>query len=459
MNENSLREILANNKTENKNIDYKLTVKWGNKEKENEIIKDILSMANTQDGGRIIIGVEDKTLEITGMSDEDFNSFDNTKVNQTLKNYSDPEHNISVYKFNDFDGKKIVVINIPEYQEVPIICKKNYFNENKKQNILQEGQIYIRTESGESKTVAASSEVMREFLTRAISKKSDNLLSNIRILLKGETSKPKEDIVSLYSKEIDKTKSNSSYYQVFNKEKENLGYWELISYPSEYKDERLSLSEISKIAENAVVSKRGVSFPYIKKYSSKLQTSNTSDGVEYLHLDKMEKFSKYSYYIIESEYYSFSQDGLFWGQKLYEEDVDIELRPYAQKYSESNSAPFYTLLHFREIIFSIMEFFLFFKRYYESFMDDSESIHIEINMHDCKNRFLTSIRTPMYGVTPTNSNQEIISFKQNFKVLDLKTDLEGCASQAIEKIFFIFNSNIGPNAIKLHIKDFMELKT
>src|SRR5690606_10081692 len=101
------------------------------------------------------------------------------------KNYTDPEHNCYVYKF-ELDGKKIIVIDVPEYKEIPIICKKmGHKSDNK--TILNEGQIYIRTDSGESRTASTSSEVMREFLTRAISKKSDDLLNNIKILLKGQT--------------------------------------------------------------------------------------------------------------------------------------------------------------------------------------------------------------------------------------------------------------------------------
>jgi hypothetical protein len=46
-------------KTESKNLDYKQGLNWDTCEKDAkvELAKDVLAMANTQDGGRIVLGV------------------------------------------------------------------------------------------------------------------------------------------------------------------------------------------------------------------------------------------------------------------------------------------------------------------------------------------------------------------------------------------------------------------
>lgn len=459
MNENDVLKIIANNKTENKNIDYKETIKWSNKEKEKsiDIIKDILAMSNTTDGGKIIIGVEDKTFDLVGMPDEDFNSFDNSIVNTLFANYADPKHYCEVFKFNDINGKKVIVINVPEYNELPIICKIGYNNNVTKKQILQEGQIYIRTDSGETRTIAVSSEVMRSFLTRAISKKSDNLLNNIKLLLTGKASETPEDISKIYRQQIKDIQSKSSFLQAFDKDVRNLklGYWELVSYPNKFNKDRLGLNEISDIAKKSVVSKRGWSFPIIDSGLANCKKSNTLTGVEYFYSYIDGKHTDYK--SAEYEYYNFEQDGLFFCKKVYNEDTERIWKNYSEKYSKVLTGS-YTISDVIEVIFSVMEFFIFFKRYYEAIADDSEDIHVNLIMHDCKDRYSGIFHSHEYGrMQPTKSNLDIINIKDNFKLIDLKINTEDCALKILHKIFRLFNSEILDEAIKYHQKRFMDM--
>jgi predicted HTH transcriptional regulator len=78
--ETQLRELLAQ-RAESKNIDYKVRLNWDTspKDEKRQLVKDILAMMNTQDGGYIVLGVEDSALEPVGLREEDFASFDTTK--------------------------------------------------------------------------------------------------------------------------------------------------------------------------------------------------------------------------------------------------------------------------------------------------------------------------------------------------------------------------------------------
>lgn len=69
---------LINKKFETANLDYKEGFEWTkeNRDKRFELIKDILAMANTRDGGTIILGVKDDTCELVGVSKEIWDSFD-----------------------------------------------------------------------------------------------------------------------------------------------------------------------------------------------------------------------------------------------------------------------------------------------------------------------------------------------------------------------------------------------
>ena len=157
-------------KTESKNLDYKESLNWdkSSDEEKQRITKDILAMANTQDGGRIVFGIRDSDFEFIGLSDDDFKSFDQTKVNDFLHKYTEPKFSCQVYKYL-IDEKYVVVIDIPEFQEVPIICKKDAHSSIDNKQILKKGQIYIRTEKASSESIPSVQE-MRELLGRAIAK-------------------------------------------------------------------------------------------------------------------------------------------------------------------------------------------------------------------------------------------------------------------------------------------------
>jgi predicted HTH transcriptional regulator len=74
-NENSIEKLrrLLSQKAEIKNVDYKLTFNWNeaSKEDKGKIIKDIIAMTNSKEGGIILFGVSNKDMEPVGMSKEE----------------------------------------------------------------------------------------------------------------------------------------------------------------------------------------------------------------------------------------------------------------------------------------------------------------------------------------------------------------------------------------------------
>lgn len=93
---------LIENRQETKNCDFKESFSWTELDRNHqcEIIKDIMAMANTQDGGRIVIGVEDRTWTVNGLSDEQLRSFDVTQINNLLHEYTDPKHSCCTQYFS-----------------------------------------------------------------------------------------------------------------------------------------------------------------------------------------------------------------------------------------------------------------------------------------------------------------------------------------------------------------------
>lgn len=413
-------------KTETKNLDYKEDLNWdkSSNDKKLETVKDIIAMANTQDGGKIVIGVRDDDYEFVGLSEEDYKSFDQTKLNEFLHKYTDPKFSCQVYKDKIYE-KYVVVIDIPEFQEVPIICKRDaHSSKNNSKQILQKGQIYIRTDKATSEVIPSAQE-MRELLGRAIVKKGDELLNNIEHLIKGKPLKTTEDSEEKYKIEIKET--NDYLSRVLGEELKKYGYWEVYVYPTDYVAKRIAeLKKIKELIEKSEVGLGGWHFP------------DTDNGNASNFTKCRQAYTIWNKYI---EGYRAYQSGLFvWKRAIWE---DIEGR-------NSNGKP---VLSFINAIYSITEFFLFFKRYYEEISPDSD-LHIEVILNGTKDRKLIALDPSDSLEDWYIAKEDLIRIQEDIKVVDLRASYKEIANRVIRDIFTVFNwDNVSEEVIdKLQTK-------
>jgi len=399
-------------KTESKNLDYKENLNWdkGKKEEKLEIIKDILGMANTQDGGKIVFGIRDTDFEFIGLSQDDFESFDQTKLNDFLENYATPKFSSQIYR-HKIDEKNVVVIDVPEFREVPIICKDNAYSfDSGDKQILKKGQVYIRTDKATTETIP-SVEEMRELLGRALSKKGDELLQDIERLIKGKPLRVAEDSKEKYSEEI----KNADMFLSENlgEEFKKYGYWEICAYPIDYNPTRIPNQKIIKeLIEKSEVRLRGWNFPHTDFHGN---VSNFSRG-------------RQSYTIWERyrEGYQAYKSGLFVWKRVIWEDIE--------KHGEDNKP----MLSFISAIWSITEFFLFFKRYYEEIAGESD-LHIELTLNKTKERRLASLDFNVLLPDWYVSKEDPIFIEENIKVVDLRSSYKEIANRVIRQLFLVFN--------------------
>ena len=91
-----------------------------------KVIRAILGMANRRDGGLVIIGVESRTLDPVGQSDEHADSrLDYDKLPTSVNEYASPSVNFDreeiIYK-----GRKFVSIEVHQFAEIPVLCTRDY---------------------------------------------------------------------------------------------------------------------------------------------------------------------------------------------------------------------------------------------------------------------------------------------------------------------------------------------
>lgn len=148
-------ESLVEGASESASLDFKTAMNWSK-----SLIKDILAMSNIQDGGRIVVGISDD-LNRVGLSEEQIASFNEESIKDQVAEYADPYVSFNIKVAKDRNGLKYMVISVNEFDEIPIICRRDGED-------IKRGDIYYRSKSGRSASKRIANEYdMRDILDRA----------------------------------------------------------------------------------------------------------------------------------------------------------------------------------------------------------------------------------------------------------------------------------------------------
>lgn len=385
---------------------------WGTAtaEAKGAVVKDVLAMANTQDGGRIVFGVRDGDFEAVGLSEEEFESFDATRFADFLNRYADPPSGCSVHKFV-VDGGRFVAIEVPEFTDIPIICKADLNDTNNRQ-VLKRGAAYIRTDRAASEIVSTS-EAMRDLMNRAVIRRGDQILKMVERLIKGKPVRQDEESATEIRAEI--ADADRFIIEHLPEEFGGLGRWEVECYILPYVRERIvDLGSISRLLAECQVTLRGWYFPHFDRehtsnFAHGVQSYTASRGLTRRHL----------------EGYRAYQSGVFVWKSEYWENANL---PAGQK-----------ALSFVGVVLEITEYFLFAKRYYEKVAPDS-TVHLTIHLTDTQNRFLASFgEGSLHGEYVCREPQ--IQVEAECTVAELVASYDELARKAIRRVYELFNWN------------------
>jgi len=135
-----------------------------------KVVRAILGMANRRDGGLVIVGVEDSNKEPVGLNDEQAASWLNyDDLSASVNEYASPSVRFDP-ELRTFWGKKFVFIRVHEFDDIPILCAKDYNEFGKTPPILRRGACYVRARDKPGTSEIPSEEEMRELLELAIDK-------------------------------------------------------------------------------------------------------------------------------------------------------------------------------------------------------------------------------------------------------------------------------------------------
>ena len=104
-----------------------------------KVVRAALAMTNRRNGGQIVIGVgeDGDRLAPDGLSDKELTTWNHDDVTGAMSAYADPYVSASVEQLTHLD-KNYAIIRIDEFEEVPVLCKREY------PSILRDGACYVR---------------------------------------------------------------------------------------------------------------------------------------------------------------------------------------------------------------------------------------------------------------------------------------------------------------------------
>lgn len=107
--------------TETQTVEFKNACDWNI----NIFAKDILALSNVQDGGYIIVGVEDGSFTRKGITIQQKETYKIDVMKDQMTSFADPHVNFIVDFPKDRNQKEYAVIRVFQFEEVPVICRKD----------------------------------------------------------------------------------------------------------------------------------------------------------------------------------------------------------------------------------------------------------------------------------------------------------------------------------------------
>jgi hypothetical protein len=217
---------------EGRNIEYKSSRPWKEDIRE-RLIKQILAMANAG-GGFLIIGYDERKGSDfiacrTGISEDEFKTWDVTNVNNDINNYCAPPIGIEVIKYQDKEeDKNYIILGIPSHERTPYICTKNKLNV-KQDIILKKGALYYRTKKASCEEISEPDQY-DELLQRCFLSRREDLIKAFEQILRGiQEKEPTSDLIDSIAL-MDTLKEHAEQNNPY-RDKADFAYFEIIAFP------------------------------------------------------------------------------------------------------------------------------------------------------------------------------------------------------------------------------------
>lgn len=140
-----------------------------NKEYVGKVARAVMAMGNSSGGGLVCLGIDEDTQAAMqpGLNEEQYRAWAKyDDVVDRLSGHSDPALDFTVHPVVLSSGARVVVLNVPEFADVPYICKRPAGNG--RTEVLKRGALYVRPGGKPRSVPVPSSNDMRDLIDRAV---------------------------------------------------------------------------------------------------------------------------------------------------------------------------------------------------------------------------------------------------------------------------------------------------
>ncbi len=425
---------------ENANIDAKGPMEWDGGEASAGLTKDIIALANSRDGGVIVVGKQEPQpgkFVLAGVSEPQAASFETTKVATWVNNHCLPPVSLVCYR-QEHQGRTFIVIAVQEFHDVPVICTRQYelpVPGKSSKVLLRKGAIYVRTANTESAPLS-SVEEMRQLIGLATTKRADQMLAMFQSMLKGRpllAEKPHEELFEAEQEAVRAVLNSDSKDQV------EQGAWTFLCHPVRYLSNRWEeTSTLKTVLEKSVVRVRR-EFPtisygtHIREWGICNQQSEDAFGL--------------------------ARSGLFMSTRLFLENMvpfKHKWQPiHGERYPDIPAGQWFDL---KLNLSLVIEFFMFLSRFAENFEAGEELVYELIAGHLTGRRLTMEDSGPWLKlIQPCQA--EFFHRKNVVAVETLRASWEELCAKTLHGLFELFpGPGISTEAMMQSVEKFKERK-
>lgn len=171
MDVDEFRELLQG-AGESPQLEFKESMPWDGR----KFARHIIAMSNLRDGGRIIIGIKNGTLDRLGVDAQSLATYVEEDMQDQIAKFADPFVQFNVSRIND-GGLQFVVIEVASFEETPTILRESVDGENPNEKI-EKGRLLIRSRYGRPKSCQIERvDELRELIELAVARRTAKLRS------------------------------------------------------------------------------------------------------------------------------------------------------------------------------------------------------------------------------------------------------------------------------------------
>lgn len=162
---------------ETTNVEFKRACAFDEKSSVPLIARAAMALANSRDGGHILLGVDDKdpTGPDSGIEDQLAKAWlDHDNMTAKINTFADPALTLHAELRQLRDGRNVVVIEVSEFDSVPILCSKDHRDK------LESGEMYTRSLASPASTKRRSQNELRAVLELATQKQLRRFIDTAR---------------------------------------------------------------------------------------------------------------------------------------------------------------------------------------------------------------------------------------------------------------------------------------